>query len=170
MQLHVLAQALALAVQHEAEGGLALRWNSNRDKNIKDLYKIDIIATIFNMPKSPAAFERLPPATVAALEKFGADLAVARLRRKESLASWAKRMGTTVPTLMRMEAGEPGVGIGVYMTALWLIGRDSALTDLAAPENDRGAIEMDVRQAVELGRARARRSAASRRGRKESNG
>lgn len=127
-------------------------------------------ATIFDMPKSPAAFERLPPATVAALEKFGADLAVARLRRKESLASWAKRMGTTVPTLMRMEAGEPGVGIGVYMTALWLIGRDSALADLAAPENDRGAIELDVRQAVELGRSRARKSAASRQGRKESNG
>lgn len=122
------------------------------------------------MPKPPAAFERLPPATVAALEKFGADLAVARLRRKESLASWAKRMGTTVPTLMRMEAGEPGVGIGVYMTALWLIGRDAALADVAAPENDRGAIELDVRQAVELGRSRARQSAASRQSRKEASG
>ena len=33
---------------------------------------------------------------------------------------------------------------------------------LAAPEHDRGAIEMDVRKAIELGRARARASAEAR--------
>jgi hypothetical protein len=122
------------------------------------------------MPKLPAALERLPPATVGALEKLGSDLAVARLRRKESLASWASRMGVTAPTLMRMEAGEPGVGIGIYATALWLIGRDAALADLAAPQHDRGAMEMDVRAAVDLGRARAQASAESRQRRKEKNG
>jgi hypothetical protein len=116
------------------------------------------------------ALERLPPATVGALEKLGSDLAVARLRRKESLASWASRMGVTVPTLMRMEAGEPGVGIGIYATALWLIGRDAALADLAAPQHDQGALEMDVRAAVDLGRARAQASAESRQRRKEKNG
>jgi hypothetical protein len=119
------------------------------------------------MPKTPAALDRLPPATSSALEKLGADLAVARLRRKESLASWASRMGVTVPTLMRMEAGEPGVGIGIYATALWLIGRDAALTELAAPANDRGAMELDVREAVALGKARAQASSESRRRRKE---
>lgn len=114
------------------------------------------------MPKSPKAFDQLPPSTSAALEKLGADLAVARLRRNQSLESWAKRLGTTVPTLLRMEAGEPGVGIGIYATALWLIGRDSALTDLASPENDKGALEMDVREAIALGRARAQASAQAR--------
>ena len=38
------------------------------------------------MPKTALALLQLPPATVAALEKLGADLAVARLRRKESLS------------------------------------------------------------------------------------
>ena len=37
------------------------------------------------MPKIPKALLQLPPASIAALEKLGADLAVARLRRKASL-------------------------------------------------------------------------------------
>jgi len=98
----------------------------------------------------------MPPSTVAALAQLGADLAVARLRRKESLKTWAKRMGISVPTLLRLEAGEPSVSLGVLATALWLIGRDQALATLATPKEDRGALELDVRQAEDLGRARVR--------------
>jgi hypothetical protein len=114
------------------------------------------------MPRTARALLQLPPATAAALEKLGADLAVARLRRKESLKTWAKRMGVSVPTLQRLEAGDPAVGIGIVATALWLIQRDGELGKLAAPEHDLGAIEMDVREAVALGRARARASAEAR--------
>ncbi len=114
------------------------------------------------MPKVARALQQLPPATQATLEKLGADLAVARLRRKESLKTWATRMGVSVPTLQRLEAGDPGVGIGIVATALWLIQRDAELGNLAAPEHDRGAIEMDVREAVALGRARAQAAAEAR--------
>lgn len=113
------------------------------------------------MPKSPLALSQMPPATLSALQQLGADLAVARLRRKESLAVWALRMGTSVPTLMRMEAGEPGVSMGIYATALWLVGRSGALAVLAAPEADRGALELDVRAAVALGKERRNASKAS---------
>jgi len=115
-----------------------------------------------NMPKTSRALLQLPPATAGAIEKLGADLAVARLRRKESLRSWAQRLGVTVPTLQRIEAGDPSVGIGIVATALWLIKRDGELRNLAAPEHDQGALEMDVREAVELGRSRARFSAEAR--------
>lgn len=114
------------------------------------------------MPKTARALLQLPPATSAAIEKLGADLAVARLRRKESLKTWAKRMGITVPTLQRLEAGDPTVSLGIVATALWLIKRDGELGNLASPEHDQGAIEMNVREAVELGRARAKASAAAR--------
>jgi len=114
------------------------------------------------MPKTARALQQLPPSTLAAIEKLGADLAVARLRRKESLKTWAQRMGVSVPTLQRLEAGDPGVGIGIVATALWLIQRDGELGTLAAPEHDRGAIEMDVREAVALGRARAQAAATAR--------
>ncbi|MBC7700978.1 MAG: XRE family transcriptional regulator [Massilia sp.] len=114
------------------------------------------------MPKPARALSRLPPATIGALEKLGADLAVARLRRKESMRSWAKRLGVTVSTLQRIEAGDPSVGIGIIATALWLIQRDGELRNLAAPEHDRGALEMDVREAVNLGRVRSQASAQAR--------
>lgn len=114
------------------------------------------------MPKTARALLQLPPATAAAIDKLGADLAVARLRRKESLRTWAKRMGVSVPTLQRLEAGDPSVGIGIVATALWLIKRDGELRNLAAPEHDQGAIEMDVREAVELGRARAQAAGEAR--------
>jgi len=120
------------------------------------------------MSKTTRALSQLPPSTAAALEKLGADLAVARLRRKESLRTWAHRMGVSVPTLQRMESGDPAVGIGIVATALWLIQRDGELSKLAAPEQDLGAIEMDIRKAVELGRARARVSADARTNAKQS--
>jgi transcriptional regulator with XRE-family HTH domain len=111
------------------------------------------------MTRSSTALAQMPPSTVAALQQLGADLAVARLRRKESLKTWAKRMGVSVPTLLRLEAGEPGVSLGVLATALWLVGRDTTLATLAAPKEDRGALELDVRQAETLGKQRARATA-----------
>ena len=111
------------------------------------------------MSKNSKAIQQLPPATLGALQKLGADLAVARLRRKESLRTWAKRLGVTLSTLQRLEAGDPAVSIGIVASALWLINRDGELGRLAAPEHDQGALEMNVREAVELGQARARASA-----------
>lgn len=107
------------------------------------------------MTKASSALTQMPPSAVAALAQLGADLGVARLRRKESLKTWAKRMGISVPTLLRLEAGEPSVSLGVLATALWLIGRDATLATLATPREDRGALELDVRQAETLGKARA---------------
>jgi transcriptional regulator with XRE-family HTH domain len=110
------------------------------------------------MPKSPQALSTLPPAAAQALKSLGENLAVARVRRRESQRAWARRLGCSVPTLIRMERGDPGVGVGIYVTALWLIGRAAALADVAAPATDRGALESDVREAL---RRRAARSAAS---------
>jgi hypothetical protein len=110
------------------------------------------------MPKSPKALSTMPPAAAQALLTLGENLSIARARRRESQRVWAQRIGVSVPTLIRMERGDPGVGAGIYVTALWLIGRSGALAELAAPEHDRGALESDVRKAV--GR-RAVRSAAS---------
>lgn len=114
------------------------------------------------MSRTPKAIDQLPPATLAAIEKLGADLAVARLRRKESLASWAKRMGVSISTLQRLESGDPTISVGIVASALWLMSRDSAIAELAAPANDRGAMELEVREAEELGRARARASQEAR--------
>jgi transcriptional regulator with XRE-family HTH domain len=104
---------------------------------------------IYGMPKSSAHLEWLPAPAVNALRELGGLLAVARVRRKESLRAWAARLGVSVRTVQRLENGDPGVGMGVYAAALWLIGRAEALPGLADPSQDRGALELDVRQARE---------------------
>lgn len=110
--------------------------------------------------KASPSLKNLPQEALGALAGLGADLAVARLRRKESLRSWALRLGVSVPTLMKLERGDPGVSAGIYATALWLMGRTGALAQLAAPETDRGALEADVRAALESRRAPKRRTQA----------
>jgi transcriptional regulator with XRE-family HTH domain len=108
------------------------------------------------MPKAPEALQSLPVAVTGALAALGDNLAVARLRRRESQRAWAQRLGVSVPTLIRMERGDPGVGMGIYATALWLIGRANELPSLADPQADRGALERDVRAAVKRRAARRR--------------
>lgn len=115
------------------------------------LNKIDQILILYNlydMSKVSVARESLPPAAVNALKRLGENLAIARVRRRESQRVWAQRLGISVPTLIRMEQGDPGVGIGIISTALWMIGRADALPELASPKNDRGALEADVRHAL----------------------
>lgn len=109
------------------------------------------------MSKRSQALESMPPAVRNQLCALGEHLSVARKRRREPLKAWAKRIGISEPTLVRMEKGDPGVAVGVYATALWLIGRASALSDLAAPEHDRGALE----DAVRVAKARAVRKPTS---------
>jgi transcriptional regulator with XRE-family HTH domain len=111
--------------------------------------------------------QSLPPATAQALRALGENLAIARVRRRESQRAWARRLGVSVPTLIRMERGDAGVGIGIYATALWLIGKANALPELAAPATDSGAIESDVRAAIKRRAVRSAASVEARLGRKK---
>lgn len=96
------------------------------------------------MSKASNSIESLPTAVLGSLQVLGEHLGLARARRKESLRAWAKRMDVSVPTLVRMEKGDPRVGMGVYATALWLIRRDAALRELAAPAADSQALEQEL--------------------------
>jgi DNA-binding XRE family transcriptional regulator len=67
------------------------------------------------MPKTANALLTMPPAATKALQTLGENLAIARTRRRESQRVWAKRLGISVPTLIRMERGDPGVSAGIYV-------------------------------------------------------
>jgi transcriptional regulator with XRE-family HTH domain len=96
------------------------------------------------MSKPAQATEILPAAVARALKDLGENLALARQRRNESQRAWASRLSVSVPTLIRMEKGDPSVGMGVYATALWLMGRHAALPEVAAPAQDLNALEQDI--------------------------
>lgn len=119
------------------------------------------------MPKQPDALTSLPPAVSSSLRGLGENLAIARVRRKESQRDWARRLGISVPTLIRMEHGDPGVSMGIYATALWLIGRVQSIQEAADPAHDRGALELDVREAMKRRAVRSAASVEARLGRKK---
>jgi hypothetical protein len=96
------------------------------------------------MSKPAQATEMLPVAVARALKDLGENLTLARQRRKESQRTWASRLSVLVPTLIRMEKGNPSVCMGVYATALWLMGRHAALSEVAAPAQDLNALEQDI--------------------------
>jgi len=110
------------------------------------------------MSKSSLALVSLPPDAASSLIKLGEHLALARVRRNESQKQWAIRIGVSVPTLIRMENGAPSVSMGVYMTALWLLGLSRSLGEIAGPEKDLRALEADIRAAA---RTRAVRKTTS---------
>ena len=118
------------------------------------------------MPRVPEALSSLPPAASQALQKLGENLAIARVRRRETQRAWARRLGVSIPTLIRLEHGDPGVGLGIVATALWMLGRVQALPELADPEKDRGALEREVRAAVKRRTVRSPASIEARLGRK----
>ena len=112
------------------------------------------------MPKRSGAIEARPSVVRLHLQALGENLSIARKRRRESLNAWAQRIGVSEPTLMRMENGDPSVSMGVYATALWLMGRAEAMCYLAAPEAEQGELE----KAGRVARARAVRKRPSRYG------
>jgi hypothetical protein len=68
------------------------------------------------------------------------------------------RMGVSVRTVQRMEQGDPGVGMGIYAVALWLMGRTQALADVALPELDMVALDLELAVASQRGRPKSARS------------
>lgn len=86
----------------------------------------------------------LPGQVKRCLETIGADLRIARERRGESLRLWASRVGVSVPTLQRIEAGDPTVGISAYAVSLWLIGRIGDLESIADPVRDQQALSIEI--------------------------
>lgn len=86
----------------------------------------------------------LPGQVRRCLEKIGQDLRIARERRGESLRAWAKRVGVSVPTLQRIEAGDPTVGVSAFAVSVWLLGRIDVLENIADPAQDQQALSLEI--------------------------
>lgn len=87
----------------------------------------------------------MPPAVERALVDLGKHLHVGRRRRKQSMAVFAERIQVSLPTLRKMERGDPSVSIAVYAMALWVLGRVSFLSEIADPATDEMALLLELR-------------------------
>lgn len=124
---------------------------------------------VYVMTKSSLALTSLPPEATNALTILGEHLALARVRRNESQRQWSMRVGVSVPTLIRMERGDPSVSIGVYATALWLLGLSESLSEIAAPAKDLRALEADVRKVIRTREVRKQASMTAQMSKKQVN-
>jgi DNA-binding XRE family transcriptional regulator len=92
------------------------------------------------------------------IERLAQHIVVARKRRGETQAQWARKLGVSQPTMARIERGDPSVAMASYVMCLWLINPWLGLADLIAPARDQAALEREVSRVRQ--KVRPRKSAA----------
>ncbi|HVV85597.1 MAG TPA: helix-turn-helix domain-containing protein [Kofleriaceae bacterium] len=107
--------------------------------------------------KNTRALAGLPPEVRTALAKLGADLSLARRRRRISVQAMAERTFTSRATIARVERGDPRVSMAIYASVLFVVGMIENLLDIAEPSLDEQAGELDVARIPLRVRGRARR-------------
>jgi len=89
------------------------------------------------------------------LHLYGERVRTARVRRRWSKEELATRVGVGRRTIARLEEGAPGVGLGVFLAALWVLGLWETVKDVAAPDADKaGAFLEKQRQPKHVHRKR----------------
>ena len=99
------------------------------------------------MPVQKTKPSDYPQAVIQQIELLAQNIVVARKRRKETQAQWARRLGVSQPTMARIEKGDPSVAMASYVMCMWLINPACSLADLIAPQSDLIALEREVTQA-----------------------
>ena len=99
------------------------------------------------MPAQTTKPSDYPQAVIQQIKRLAQNIVIARKRRKETQAQWAKRLGVSQPTMARIERGDPAVAMASYVMCMWLINPTAALSDLIAPSQDTMALEHEVARA-----------------------
>lgn len=92
------------------------------------------------------------PKSKSALTRLGRDMRAARLRRHIARADLAVRAGTSASTIVRLENGDPGVGIGTLADVLVALGLVDRLADLVDVRHDELGLALDAEKLPQRGR------------------
>jgi transcriptional regulator with XRE-family HTH domain len=107
--------------------------------------------------KQRITYSHAPVAAVEqTVQQLGRQIAVARLRRGWRQQDVADKAGITRATLVGIEQGKLGTGIGAYVAVLWALGLHDGIARVAAPEQDAEGLTLEAARLP----ARARRSTA----------
>lgn len=85
----------------------------------------------------------LPESAISLLEQLGANIDLARKRRRLTIETLCSRAGITPQTYRRLTKGEPGLGIGVMAAVLSAMNIESDLAQVASPSSDEVGITME---------------------------
>ncbi len=78
----------------------------------------------------------LPIQAEERIKELGYRVRLARTRRGMSIVEVATKAGINRNTLNALELGKPGIGLGAYITVLWVLGLDKTLDAVAHPDAD----------------------------------
>ena len=87
----------------------------------------------------------LPIPVRRTLGKLGAEIRDARRRRGIPTTVMAERAFISRMTLNKIEKGDPSVSFGSYATALFVLGMNERLADLADPRHDTVGLNLQDR-------------------------
>jgi branched-chain amino acid transport system substrate-binding protein len=88
--------------------------------------------------------EEMPFPVAVSLEKLGGDIRVARLKRGLTAERVAQSLGVHRTTYGRLEAGDPGVSIGLFAAALYVLGLGLPFGEIADPRRDEEGQLLDL--------------------------
>ena len=74
-----------------------------------------------------------------ALRQVGENLKTARLKRRMAVEDLANRVGVSDRTIMRLEKGDPGVGMSTLVMASFVLGEIDRFSDQLDPGTDQTA-------------------------------
>jgi DNA-binding XRE family transcriptional regulator len=88
------------------------------------------------------------------LVKLGRDVSVARRKRRITQAMMAERIGVAEATYLRIERGDPTVGIAAFAMTLFVLGLGTPFAELVDAARDDQALLLDVERLPARVRAR----------------
>lgn len=86
------------------------------------------------MPKKSFPSEATPVVVQEHIQMWGYAIRAQRMLLRLTAAQLASRIGVSVPTVARLEKGDPGVGVGSYLCALFALGLNSVATPVLNPD------------------------------------
>ncbi|MDA0994311.1 MAG: helix-turn-helix transcriptional regulator [Proteobacteria bacterium] len=87
-----------------------------------------------------------PYAVEQAIQRLGANLRTARLRRNLTIEEVADKIGTGPRAVSDAEQGKITTGIVVYTALLWAYDLHDPMENLADPANDEAGLAMSTRR------------------------
>ncbi|MEE4381029.1 MAG: helix-turn-helix domain-containing protein, partial [Pseudomonadales bacterium] len=91
----------------------------------------------------------LPFSAKRILKKLGADIRDARKRRRIPVRVMAERALISPTTLSKIEKGDPGVGIGFYVSVLFVLGLADRLGELVDASRDELGLRLEAEELPE---------------------
>ena len=99
------------------------------------------------------------PSAQRALRSLGENLKIARLKRRISVKGFAERIGASERTVVRLEKGEGGVGIGTLAMACLVLGELDRIASFLDAGGDRTGLLLERERLPK--RVRSRRKAVA---------